>query len=130
MIVTPLQNVAAVDVPGEINQQPTGREELREDPVKIFWRDLPPVKSETPGRPGLEILGLIFKIDDRNIFKRDGYMPEQDRKRALGHCPVPDDQDFIPEFHYLPPGYRGLPDERVFKSMHTTLFPDKKYLFA
>jgi hypothetical protein len=37
------------------------------------------------------------------MFQGDVHMPEQDREHAFGYRAIPDDQDFVLEFHRNPP---------------------------
>ncbi len=106
IVMTPPNNLAAVNIPCKIDQQPSRRQVFGEDRCEIIKRDLPLEKAETHRSPRFQILGLILEIKNSDIFKRYGYMPEQDGERALGHRTISDNQNFISEFHYRPPGYR------------------------
>jgi hypothetical protein len=91
VIVTPLDNLATVNIPGKIDQQTSRRKIFREDPVKVFMRNFPLEKTKSPGSPGFEILCFVFKIDDGDIFIGYDNMPQKDRERAFRNGTIPDD---------------------------------------
>jgi hypothetical protein len=91
VIMTPLDNLATVNIPGKIDQQASRREIFREDPVKVFMSNFLLEKPQSPGGPGFEILCFVFKIDDGNIFIGYDNMPQKDRERAFRNGTISDD---------------------------------------
>jgi len=89
--MTPLDYLATVNIPGKIDQQASRRKIFREDPVKVFMRNFPLEKPQSPGGPGFEILCFVFKIDDGYIFIGYDNMPQKDRERAFRNGTIPDD---------------------------------------
>ncbi len=70
VVVAPLKDRAAVDVPGKVNQQPAGLKVIGEDLAEVFRSDFPLEKPQPPRCPRLELLCLVLEIDDRDILER------------------------------------------------------------
>ncbi len=97
MVMAPGHDLAAVDVPGEIDEQPPGREVLGEDRSKVLRGDAPPEIADPLRRPGGQGGLLVLEVQDRDLVAGYLHVPEQDRQRALCHGAVPEDQHLLLE---------------------------------
>src|SRR5208337_4933158 len=116
VVMAPLDNLAAVDVPGKIQEKAAPGQGFGEDGTKVFRGDLPFQITEAPGRICLEVLGFILKIYKRDILKRYIDVPKQDGERALGHGAITDNKYFVFKVHPNPPGFL-LPVPCVFYAL-------------
>ena len=93
--MTPLEDLAAVDVPGQVDQQIAGRHVLGQFRAQILRRDPPPDEADALAGPGLQRLRAVLEIQDRDVLQRDAEVFEEDRQRALGHGPVAQEQNAL-----------------------------------
>ena len=95
VLVAPLDDLQAVDIPGQIEQDVAGGKVLLQHAAEVFGRDPHAVELYSLGNPGLHERRLLLEIDDRHILRRNGDVLEQDRQRALGHRPEADHQNAL-----------------------------------
>ena len=88
MIMTPLhQSQQSMFQARSINRPPG--EDNQKEPGQGYPGDFSLEKPESAGCPGLQILCLVFEIDNRDIFKGYRHMPEQDWERTFGYRTIP-----------------------------------------
>ena len=103
-IVTPLDDLAAVDVPGQIDQEIAGRHVFPQFGAQILRRDLPPDETDALADPRLQRVRTVLEIHDRDVLKRDAEVFQEDRQRTLGHGPVAQEQNaFVEVDHAILP---------------------------
>ena len=100
-IVTPLQDFAAVDVPGQVDQQVARREVLGQLRAEVLRRDPPTDEADPLRGPGPQSLGAVLKIQDGDVLQRDAEMPDEDRQRALRHGAITQEQNPFPELDHV-----------------------------
>ena len=77
---------------------------IRKNLVKVIRGDFSLEKPESAGCPGLQILCLVFEIDNRDIFKGYRHMPEQDWSVHLATAPYPIIKTLLLNSTPIPPG--------------------------
>ena len=86
-IVAPLEDLAAVDVPGQVDQQIARRDVLRQLRAEILRRDPLPDEADALGGPGLQRLRAVLEIQDRDVLQRDAEVLQ--RRSAACTAPPP-----------------------------------------
>ena len=98
VVVAPLQDLAGVDVPGQVDQQVARRQMLAQQ----RGPDCPACTRSRTKRtpefgPGPQLRRAVLEIHDRDVCRRNLDQLEEDRQRALGHRAVADEEDFFGE---------------------------------
>ena len=100
VVVAPLHDLAAVDVPGEVDEQVAGGEVLAEQVAEVVWRHL--VADERDAlldpRPQRRLVGL--EVEDRDAAWVDLDVVEEHRQRAAGDGTEADEENaFVEDEH-------------------------------
>ena len=95
LIVAPLQQFAAVDVPRQVNDQVARAHILAQLFGHVVPLDLILHKLHPLLRPLLEDAALVLKIHHRNILQRHLDQLLQNRQRALRHRAITDKQNLL-----------------------------------
>ena len=98
VVVAPLEDLAGVDVPGEVDEEVARGQIFAEQPAHIFLRHAVAHKPHAPGGPRLQLRRPVLEIHDGDVPGRDLDQLENNRERALGHGPVAHEEDFSLEF--------------------------------
>jgi hypothetical protein len=91
--MAPPHDVAAVDVPGEVDEEVARREVVPEQVGEVAGLDLraDEVHALRDPRPQGVLVGLEFQ--DRDVTRIDAHVLEEDGERAAGDEPEADEDD-------------------------------------
>ena len=97
MVVAPLEEFAGVNVPCEVDDEITGADVFAQERAHIFARNALAHELHPALDPRREQRFAVFKIHDRDVFRRGLEVFKKDGERALSDRAVTDKQDFILE---------------------------------
>ena len=96
-IVAPLHDLAAVDVPGQIDEEVAGRQMFAEQRAHVLRRDLVLDERHALFDPRREDLLVGLEVHDRDTPRIDGDVPHENRQRAPCDGAETDEQDALGE---------------------------------
>ena len=101
VVVAPLQDFAAVDVPGQVHQQVPGAQVAAQEVPQVPRGD--PVLDEGDPLPGpfMDCLAPILEIHHRNLRRRHLQVLEQERQGAGSHRATAQHEDSMFAFGHL-----------------------------
>ena len=85
LVMAPLHDLAAVDVPGEIDEEITCGEVLAEDLAEVVGGDPLAHEAHAPFHPGADRRFEGLEVEDRDVVGRHLDVVEEDRQGAAGH---------------------------------------------
>ena len=86
--MAPLDDLAAVDVPSQIEEHVAGRNILPQHRAEVFGRDPLPDEADALVGPRFQRLGAVLEVQHRDVFQRHAEVLQQDRQRTLGNSPI------------------------------------------
>ena len=93
LAVAPVDHLAGVDIPGQIDEEIAGGEQRAEDAIEAVGGDAILHQPHALLEPGLQLrLGRV-EVDDRDPAGRDRDMPEENREGAARDGAKPDEDD-------------------------------------
>ena len=95
VVVAPLNDLAAVDVPGEIDEEVAGRQMFGEERVQVLRRHLLLHEVHALFDPRLQRRVIGLELHDRDLRRLDVDVLHEDRQRAPGHEAKAHEQDPI-----------------------------------
>src|SRR5262245_28640805 len=99
--MTPLHDLATINVPCEIDQEIARRNILAQQRVQILRRDPIPDEGHPSFEPGLQRCLVWLEVHDGNFFRIDPDVLEQNGHRAPCNGAKTDEQDSIWESEHL-----------------------------
>ena len=99
-VVAPLEDFAAVNVPGQVNQQVAGLQIFAEQRAHVLARHALARELHAALQPRRQHAAAVFEIHDGDVGARRLEMFDEDGEGALRHGPVTDEQDFVFEFQH------------------------------
>ena len=100
VVVAPLEDLAGVDVPRQVDDEVAAAGVLREETTHVLARHAVAHEAHAFRRPARELRGTILEIHDRDVTGRHLEVLEKDRERALRDRAVTDEQDALVEFDH------------------------------
>ena len=100
VVMAPLQDLAGIDVPGQVDQDIAGREVLAEHRVHVLLRDLVADVADALGGPLAEFLLLCLEIDHGDVLRGHLDVLKEDGERAFGDGAVADKEDLVAEIDH------------------------------
>ena len=94
-LAAPLEQLAAVDVPGQVDQQVARRKVLAQQRAEIVGPHAVADEGDSLLDPGRKRLGLVLEVHHRDVLRRDLHVLEEDRQRALRDRPKTQEEDFV-----------------------------------
>ena len=100
MLTAPGEELAGVDVPGEIDQEIAGADVLGEQGAHVVLGHAVADEADALGGPLFELPGAVGEVHHGDILRRHLDVLEENGQRALGHGAVTDEEDFVFEFDH------------------------------
>jgi hypothetical protein len=99
--MAPGDDLAAIDVPGQVDQEITLGEMLAENSGKILGRDPDVLEMDSLRSPWLESLLVGVEVEDRDVIQRHLDMLQKDGKSASGNSAEAEKYDTVAEGQFL-----------------------------
>jgi hypothetical protein len=101
VVVAPLEDLAGVDVPGQVDDHVTGADVLLQNRRHVRAGDLLLHERDALLRPGGEHLPPVLEVHHRDVLRRHLHVLHEDGQRALRHRAVTDEQDPLSELDHV-----------------------------
>lgn len=101
VIMAPGDDLAAIDVPGQIDQEISLGKMLAENGGKILGRDPDVLEMNSLRCPWLEGLLVWVEVEDRDVIQRHLDVLQKDRKSASGDSAEAEKYDAVAEGQFV-----------------------------
>jgi hypothetical protein len=102
VVVAPLQDLAGVDVPGQVDEDVAGAQVLPQQAGHVLARHPLVRELHALPQPGLERVAPVLEVHHRDVPGRHADVLHQDGQRALGHGAVAHEEDALAEVDHVP----------------------------